>query len=74
VPLPGWLAAKLADYLASEHPRANEQTAPLWPSRKNGGGYRAKGARYAVPLDWSGPLHMDTCHATVFKPALRAAG
>jgi integrase len=55
VPLPGWLAGKLADYLASDHPRATESNAPLWPSRSNGGGYRAKGARYAVPLDWSAP-------------------
>lgn len=74
VPLPDWLAAKVADYLATDHPRANEPTAPLWPSRKNGGGYRAKGARYAVPLDYSQPLHMDTFHATIFKPALAAAG
>lgn len=60
----------MADYLADVHPRAAEPTAPLWPSRPSGGGYRAKGARYAVPLDWSSPLHMDTFHATVFKPAL----
>lgn len=74
VPLPGWLAAKLADYLATEHPRAIEPDAPLWPSRKNGGGYRAKGARYSVPLDWSQPLHTGTFLDTVFKPALIAVG
>jgi integrase len=74
VPLPGWLAHRMADYLADVHPRAAEPTAPLWPSRRNGGGYRAKGARYAVPLDWSSPLHMDTFHATVFNPALAAVG
>lgn len=74
VPLPGWLAAKMADYLANDHPRADEPTAPLWPSRKNGGGHRAKGTRYAVPLDWSAPLYMETFGTTVFKPALRAAG
>jgi len=74
VPLPDWLAAKMADYLANDHPRANEPTAPLWPSRKNGGGYRAKGVRYSVPLDWSAPVYMETFAETIFKPALRAAG
>ena len=33
VPLPGWLAAKMADYLAQDHPRAAEPDAPLWPGR-----------------------------------------
>jgi integrase len=56
VPLPPWLAERMADYLATDHPRANEPTVPLWPSRNNGGGYRAKGERYVVPLDWSQPL------------------
>ena len=51
VSLPAWLAATMADYLADTHPRAAEPTAPLWPSRRNGGGYRAEGQRYAVPLD-----------------------
>ena len=40
VPLPGWLAAKMADYLAHEHPRAGEPEAPLWPGRTNAGGHR----------------------------------
>jgi integrase len=53
VPLPPRLAERMADYLADEHRRADEPTAPLWPSRNNGGGYRPKGERYAVPLDWS---------------------
>jgi integrase len=48
--------------------------APLWPSRKNGGGYRAKGQRYAVPLDWSEPLAMGTFYDTIFRPALEAVG
>ncbi|ULP48613.1 tyrosine-type recombinase/integrase [Mycolicibacter virginiensis] len=67
------LAGKIAAYLA-EHPRANEPTAPLWPSRKNGGGYRATGQRYAVPLDWSQPLAMGTFYDTIMKPALEAVG
>lgn len=73
VPLPGWLAAKMATYLA-KHPRADEPTAPLWASRKNGGGYRATGQRYAVPLDWSQPLAMGTFYDTILKPALEAVG
>ncbi|OAN40337.1 tyrosine-type recombinase/integrase [Mycolicibacterium iranicum] len=74
VPLPPWLATKLADYLATDHPRADEPTAPLWPSRNNGGGYRAKGERYAVPLDWSQPLAMGTFYDTILKAALEAVG
>lgn len=74
VPLPPWVAERMADYLATDHPRAEEPTAPLWPSRNNGGGYRAKGERHAVPLDWSQPLAMGTFYDTIFKPALEAAG
>jgi integrase len=74
VPLPPWLAERMADYLATDHPRANEPTAPMWPSRNNGGGYRAKGERYAVPLDWSQPLAMGTFYDTILKPALEAVG
>lgn len=69
----GGLAERMATYLA-EHPRANDQTAPLWPSRKNGGGCRATGQRYAVPLDWSQSLAMGTLYDTILKPALEAIG
>ena len=58
----------------AEHPRADEPTAPLWPNRKNGGGYRAAGQRYAVPLDWSSPLAMGPFYDTIFRPALEAVG
>ena len=74
VPLPPWLATKLADYLVNTHPRAAEPPAPLWPSRKNGGGHRAEGQRYAVPLDWSQPLAMGAFYDTIFRPALEAIG
>ncbi|WP_413783627.1 tyrosine-type recombinase/integrase [Mycolicibacterium chubuense] len=74
VPLPPWLARRMADYLATDHPRADEPTAPLWPSRKNGGGYRPAGERYAVPLDWSQPLALGTFYDTILKPALEAVG
>ncbi|WP_230591085.1 tyrosine-type recombinase/integrase [Rhodococcoides fascians] len=50
------------------------KTAPLWPSRQNGGGYRAAGERYAVPLDWSQPLAMGAFYDTIFRPALGAVG
>ena len=73
VPLPPWLATKLADYL-KEHSRADEPTAPLWPSRKNGGGYRDTGQRYAVSLDWLQPLVMGAFYDTIFRPALEAVG
>ncbi|MGX9294108.1 MULTISPECIES: tyrosine-type recombinase/integrase [Tsukamurella] len=74
VPLPGWLAERMHAYLRNVHPRADEPTAPLWPSRKNGGGHRAAGERYAVPLDWSQPLAMGTFYDTILKPALLAVG
>ena len=74
VPLPPWLAGRMADYLAETHPHADEPNAPLWPSRRNGGGYRATGERYAVPLDWSQPLAMGTFYDTILKPALEAVG
>ncbi len=73
VPLPDWLAERLVAYLA-EHARRDDPTAPLWPSRKNGGGYRAAGERYAVPLDWTQPLAMGTFYDTIFRPALEAIG
>ena len=48
VPLPGWLAAKMADYLAHDHPRATEPDAPLWPGRaESGGPSRPTGRRVA---------------------------
>lgn len=72
-PLPPWLSEKMRAYLA-DHPRADEPNAPLWPSRKNGGGHRAAGERYAVPLDWSQPVFMGTFYESILKPALGAAG
>jgi integrase len=64
----------MADYLANYHPRASEAIAPLLPSRNNGGGHRAKGERYAVPLDWSQPLATGTFYDTIVTPALEAVG
>ncbi len=73
VRLPPWLVEPMADYLTA-HPRADDPTAPLWPSRKNGGSYRPSGERYVVPHDWSQPLAMGTFYETIFKPALVTAG
>lgn len=50
----------MADYLTATHPNAHVPQAPLWPSRKNGGGYRRTGERYAVPLGWSQPLALGS--------------
>ncbi|MBU8819900.1 site-specific integrase [Mycolicibacterium goodii] len=74
VPLPAWLAERMAGYLRDVHRRPHEPSAPLWPNRKNGGGYRAKGERYPVPLDWSEPVAIGTFYDTILKPALEAVG
>lgn len=53
VPLPPWLAAKLAAYLADTHPAADEPTAVLWPRRLHGNQVRKP------ILDWSAPLDLN---------------
>ena len=68
------LAVKLAVYLRDTHERGDDLSAPLWPSRKNGGGYRATGQRYAVPLDYSRPPALGAFDNTIMKPALDAIG
>ncbi|AWG65277.1 site-specific integrase [Mycobacteroides abscessus] len=78
VPLPGWLAVKMADYLTDTHPRGNEADAPLWPGRTNAGGHRdgrgaGKGARRAMALDWSQPIDLSTFSRRILAPALVAA-
>jgi hypothetical protein len=52
VPLPPWLAARMADYLANTHGDNGNPTAPLFPRRLSGGA-RYKGQRAEVRLDWS---------------------
>lgn len=44
VPLPPWLAAKMADYLRDTHPASHDPHAPVWPRRLPGGA-RHKGGR-----------------------------
>ncbi|AFA73679.1 phage integrase [Gordonia polyisoprenivorans VH2] len=72
VPLPPWLAERMRAYVA-EHPRAEEPTAPLWPSRKNGG-RRVKGERTVAELDWSQPSELGTWFETILAPALVESG
>jgi integrase len=68
VPLPGWLAQRLADYLAEVHPRADTPTAVLWPRRLHG--------NHAVkpPLDWSAPCDLNGVQSKLIRPALEAVG
>jgi integrase len=73
VPLPPWLATKIAVYLADTHPRAAEPTAPLWPNRRPGGP-RYKGQRAVAELDWAEPCDFGTLHSRVLIPALEAVG
>jgi integrase len=72
VPLPSWLAERMGRYLA-EHPRADEQTAPLLP-RRFVGGARRKGERAEVRLDWSEPCDLQGLQSKVIRPALEAVG
>lgn len=73
VPLPPWLATRLADYLADDHPRANEPTAPLWPNRALGGS-RHRGQLAVAPLDFSEPIDTGAFYKNLFRPALAAVG
>jgi integrase len=73
VPLPGWLAAKLVDYLAKTHPHANDPSAPLWPNRALGGA-RRRGCRAISPLDWTEPIDCGAYYRNIMKPALTALG
>lgn len=74
VPLPGWLAERMADYLAA-HPNADDPTAPLWPGRSAewvavpGDGKRRQNAH-----DWATPVDMGSFYRRVFRPALAAVG
>jgi integrase len=75
VPLPGWLAAKLADYLASVHPRASDPAAPLWPGRADQAARAGQSASdWLTALDWSAPVEMGTFYRRTFARALAAVG
>jgi integrase len=73
VPLPPWLAAKVSDYLADDHPLAKEPTAPLWPNRALGGS-RHQGQLAVAPLDFLEPVDTGAFYKNLFRPALAAVG
>jgi integrase len=74
VPLPPWLAARMAGYFAETHRRAGEPTAPLWPGRSAEWSVVVGGKRRQTAYDWSEPVDMGTFYRRVFRPALAAAG
>jgi len=83
VPLPPWLAEKMGAYLfgtdtdgtqdVMRHPRADEPTAPLWPSRGSGG-RRVKGEQAVAPMVWGEPVALGTFYETILMPAYAAVG
>lgn len=73
VPLPDWLAARMAAYLADDHPRADDPTAPLWPNRALGGS-RRRGCKAVAPLDYTEPVDPGAFYKNLMKPALEAVG
>jgi integrase len=68
VPLPPWLATRIAAYLAKTHPHADDPTAQLWPRRLQGNQTRKP------VLDWSAPLDLDGFQSKRMIPALEAVG
>jgi integrase len=68
VPLPPWLATRLAAYLADTHPQADNPTAVLWPRRLHGNQVRKP------VLDWSAPLDLNGLQSKIIRPALEAIG
>lgn len=75
VPLPGWLAAKTADYLAHDHLRATAPDAPLWPGRADQAARAGRTAdEWRTALDWSQPVELGTFYRYAFAHALVAVG
>lgn len=73
VPLPPWLATRMADYLAHIHGDAANPTAPLWP-RRMPGGVRRKGQIARARFDWGEPCDLNSVQSKVIRPALEAVG
>jgi integrase len=73
VPLPPWLAPRMAAYLAGTHERADVPEAPLWPRRLPGGA-RRKGEPAVVRFDYSTPVDLNGLQSKVLRPALEAVG
>lgn len=72
VPLPPWLAARMAGYL-DEHPRADSPTAPLFPNRAQGGA-RRKGQRAVALLNWTEPVELRSFARRTLRDAQAAIG
>ena len=68
VPLPPWLATRLAAYLAHSHPHADVPTAMLWPRRLHGN------QRRKPLLDWTEALDLNGLQSKIVRPALEAIG
>ena len=73
VPLPPWLAAKMADYLTVTHEAANTPQAPLW-GRRVRGPYRPDERRPAVTFDYTAPIDLDGWAKRIMRPALKSVG
>ncbi|WP_111511878.1 tyrosine-type recombinase/integrase [Mycobacterium kyogaense] len=71
VPLPGWLAQRMRDYLDNVHLRSTEPAAPLWPNRVLGGS-RHRGRLAVAELDFSEPVDPGAYYKNVLQPALAA--
>jgi integrase len=67
VPLPGWLAERMRDYLANTHPRHDDPGTPLWPNRALGGA-RRRGCRAVAPLDFSEPVDTGAFYKNLYAP------
>lgn len=75
VPLDGWLADDLREYL-STHPRRDEPDAPLFAARygRNAVGVARKFAEAPDTFNWAAPLEPGTFYAHYLMPAFAAAG
>jgi integrase len=73
VPLPPWLATRLADYLQNTHGDPATPSAPLWPRRLPGGA-RHKGVSAVVRWDWTQPCDLNALQSKVLRPAYEAVG
>lgn len=73
VPLDGWLADDVRDYLSRTHPNGDDPTAPLFPGRLNRHRASELGRTFSDPvdmLDWDNPIVCEFVYETNFKPAL----
>lgn len=74
VPLDGWLAADLREYLTNTHPNASDPTAVLFPGRLNRHTASTLKRKFSDPLDmldWGNPIVCDFVYETNFKRALQ---